>query len=452
MKKAFIILLILFLCQLNAQCFTVVDRGGYFTLALKSDHTLWAWGANISGEYGNGTLTASTTPIQIGTGTNWASIATGSAHSIALKTNGTLWAWGQNADGRLGDGTFTNQLVPKQIGTSTDWVSIYTTANSNFAIKANGTLWFWGQNYNCESGLGFVSACVLIPTQVGTDTDWKSIGDSSNHILALKNNNTLWSWGNNTEGQQGNGFFLGTTLLPTQIGTDTNWKSVSAGSNHSMALKIDGSLYVWGGNGDGQLGDGTLTPKTVPTKITDGTVWKRILAAGFISYGIKDDNTLWVWGTNSYGQFGDGTTIASNIPKQIGTDTDWNYLTTGGNKNTAVKLDNSIYMWGVLPGNTLPTVPDYALPTIFQVECTLSNTQFEQNNIAIYPNPAADKVFISSKNNDTILNIRLFDLAGKLILQQSNAAELVVAHLAKGVYILTVESEKNTQSFKVIKE
>lgn len=452
MKKVFSAILLLFLGHLNAQCFTVVDRGGYFTLALNSDQTLWAWGANLSGEYGNGTLNSSTTPVQIGTDTNWKAIATGSSHSLALKTNGTLWAWGQNADGRLGDGTFTNQLVPKQIGNSTDWISIYTTTNSNFAIKANGSLWFWGQNNSGQSGLGFVSACVLLPTQVGTDTDWKTIGAMSSHTLALKNNSTLWSWGNNTEGQLGNDFFLGSYLFPIQIGTDTNWKNVSAGSNYSMALKIDGSLYVWGGNDDGQLGDGTLTPKAVPTKITNGTVWKKILAAGFVSYGIKDDNTLWVWGTNNYGQFGDGTTISAVIPKQIGTDTDWNYLTTGGNKNTAVKLDNSIYMWGVLPGNTQPTVPDYSLPTLFQVECMLSNNQFQENSLAIYPNPAIDKVVISSKNNDTVLNIRLFDLTGKLILQQSGATELMVTHLASGVYILTVESEKSVQSFKVIKE
>ncbi|WP_432670754.1 T9SS type A sorting domain-containing protein [Flavobacterium sp. SM2513] len=452
MKNGITLLLLLFIFNLNAQCFTLIDPANYYSLALKSDHTLWAWGINGQGAYGNGNNTSSLNPVQIGTATDWLSISTGASHTIALKTDGTLWTWGSNYSGYLGDGTTITRTTPVQIGTDTDWQSISTRSNSSFALKTNGTLWGWGQNTGGQVGLGFVSNNVNTPTQIGTDTNWKTVWAGPNHAFALKTDNSLWSWGMNVHGELGNGLFLGGYYTPAQIGTDTDWKVASPGHEHSMALKLDGSLWVWGRNNKGQLGDGTLIDKNVPTAILTGNVWKSIEGHWYSSYAIKNDNSLWSWGLNDGRQLGDGTTIDSHIPKQIGTATDWNYIAAGSYQVMGVKEDNTVYMWGTSATSESPLLPEYTAPTLIIESCSLSTTNFDKNSVNIYPNPTSDKVIVTTKNNEIITNIRVFDLAGKQILEQTNSNEIVVSQISSGIYVLTIQTEKGAQSFKFIKE
>lgn len=451
MKKLLTITILFFLFKANSQCFNKVDSSNYFTLGLKSDGSLWAWGDNLSGLFGNGTTIGSALPIQIGSETNWASIATGFEHTIALKNDGTLWAWGLNFSGQLGDGTTVAKNVPIQIGTENDWQTISTVGHTSFAIKNNGTLWAWGGNNISALGLGFFSASVNLPTQVGTDTNWKIIIAGYDHTLAIKNNNTLWGWGSNGYGQMGNGVFLGVNLVPTQIGTESNWKTASLGNEHSVAIKLDGTLWAWGGNSYGELGDGSTINRNIPVQIGNEINWKLISSDYLNTYAIKNDNTLWAWGDNTYYSYGNNTTVSSTFPIQIGSETNWKDISPGSYQKMAMKNDNSISIWGVKPFG-VSIMPNNTSVTPFIDACTLlSSDGFDDNSIQVYPNPANDIVYIRNNNNESEVNIKIFDNIGKLVLSQSEGQEINIANLKTGIYIMYIEIENSIQKCKLIK-
>jgi alpha-tubulin suppressor-like RCC1 family protein len=153
-----------------------VAAGDEFTVAVRRDGTLWAWGSNDWGQLGDGTFTARTSPEQIGTATDWASVAAGYSHTVAIRSDGTLWAWGYNNDGQLGDGTTTNNTSPEQIGTATDWASVTAGHQHTVAIRSDGTLWAWGDNSLGQLGDGKAPSISYVPEQIGTATNWAGLG------------------------------------------------------------------------------------------------------------------------------------------------------------------------------------------------------------------------------------------------------------------------------------
>jgi alpha-tubulin suppressor-like RCC1 family protein len=321
----------------------VISVGGEHSLAIKTDGTLWAWGYNGSGQLGDGTTTNRTSPTQIGSDNNWQSIASGWSHSLAIKSDGTLWVWGHRAGGLLGD---DNRIAPMQIRSDTKWQSI-TTLGHSLAIKSDGTLWAWGRNLSGQLGFDY-SGSVFYPVQGAPylKMEWQLIAAGGAHSLAIKIDGTLWAWGSNSQGQLGDN----TTTqrnAPVQIGSDNNWQYIAAGSFHSFAIKTDGSLWAWGSNGSGQLGDGTTTDKRSPTQVGSDSNWQS-LAAGSLQYilAIKTDGTLWAWGRNSEGQLGDGTTTQRNTPVQIGSDSNWQNIGAGYTHSLATRLDGSLWAWG----------------------------------------------------------------------------------------------------------
>jgi alpha-tubulin suppressor-like RCC1 family protein len=242
-----------------------VSAGLGFTSAIKSDGTLWIWGFNMYGQLGNGTTVNSNTPAQVGTDTDWVAVSNGSQHVMALKSDGTLWAWGMDDQGCLGLGNLSDQHIPVQVGTANDWTKIYAGYSSSAAIKSDGTLWVWGYNEYGMIGDG-TTTNKQSPIQIGSDTNWKSVAITT-HTMAIKTDGTLWAWGRNNYGKIGNGLSSGNQLTPVQIGTDTDWVQAIPGFEHSIAIKGNGTIYTWGHNNFGQLGDGTTVDKIVPTQI-----------------------------------------------------------------------------------------------------------------------------------------------------------------------------------------
>ncbi|MEN9001946.1 MAG: chromosome condensation regulator RCC1, partial [Flavobacteriales bacterium] len=251
----FISTILLYINSYAQQNWLQVECGTEFSIALRSDSALFSWGVNTNGQLGNNLATpSSTSPYLIDTNSKWRAISAGSFHSLGIKNNGTLWTWGFNGNGQLGTGSLLQEDVPVQIGTDSDWKSIDAGLANSFAIKNNGTLWVCGLNFHGQLGIGAAGADTSVLIQVGTDNTWKQISCGGLHVMGLKNNGTLWSWGYNGEGQVGD-----TTNFnkpsPVQITAATNWQSISAGYQFSTAIKTDGSIFSWGFNGNGQLGD-----------------------------------------------------------------------------------------------------------------------------------------------------------------------------------------------------
>ncbi len=322
--------------------------GNAYTSAIKTDGTLWTWGVNINGQLGDNTITQRSTPITTFTGgTNWKQVACGNLYTVAIKTDGTLWTWGSNSNGQLGDNTTTTRVTPvTTFAGGTNWKQVACGLQHTAAIKTDGTLWVWGFNSSGQLGDNTTTLRTTPITTFAGGTDWKQVACSS-HTAAIKTDGTLWTWGFNLGAQLGDNT---TTLRITPITTfagGTDWKQVFC-SNHTSAIKTDGTLWIWGGNSYGQLGDNTTTTRNTPvTTFAGGNDWKQVSGGQQHTSAIKTDGTLWIWGGNGTGQLGDNTITRRSTPITTFTGgTNWKQVSGGNNHTAAIKTDGTLWTWG----------------------------------------------------------------------------------------------------------
>ncbi len=295
---------------------------GEHCLAVKVDGSLWAWGANDTGQLGIGTSgkygnRPRLRPQRVAGG-GWKAAGAGEEFSIALKRDGSLWAWGNNNLGVLGLSTSTGSYhVPTRVGMGNDWQAIAVGESYVLALKRDGSLWSWGDNSLGCLGLGTSDDLAHpTPTQVGSDTDWTAISAGGVVSLAIKRDGSLWSWGANAEGQLG----LGDTVsrsVPTRVGTGNSWKAIAAAQEGGLALKRNGSLWSWGENFSGELGIGhTHGTRKSPTRV-GGSGWAKIAAGNSFSLALKANGTYWAWGNDHVGQLGLAVLGQRVVPRRI---------------------------------------------------------------------------------------------------------------------------------------
>jgi alpha-tubulin suppressor-like RCC1 family protein len=454
MKKQITLLIFIFaIANSFSQCWKSVEASySYHSIGIQTDGSLLTWGYNGNGQLGDGTTINKQIPTQIGTATNWKSVSNNFSNSFAIKTTGTMWGWGDNSQGQLGIGNVVNKLIPTQIGTATNWDSVSAGFEYTLAIKTNGTLWAWGNNSSGRLGDGTVIN-KLSPIQIGTANNWVKVvaGTSS---FGIKSDGTLWSWGG-LNGVDFNGSFV-----PVQVGTDT-WIDISSTYLHAVGLKTNGTICAWGRNNSGALGRGNNANNAsnyIATQIGTDTNWKAIAAGTDHSMAVKTNGTLWSWGENDFGQYGNNTLINSFVPLQIGTLTNWRSIVLGLSFSIGFKTTNDrIWTWGRDNQDALGngSSGDSLIPFAIGTCTTLSNSDFDitTNDFKIYPNPFQDELNIEKNMDSEIQEIQIIDLLGKVILyQNSDFKKINTQNLEKGIYVISIVTNENKNfQFKIIK-
>jgi alpha-tubulin suppressor-like RCC1 family protein len=357
----------------NPEDLYTISLGLNFSSAIKTDGTLWTWGSNKTlnglsiGNLGNNSNGHSVTPITtfIG-GTNWKQVSCGQEydHIAAIKTDGTLWTWGNNSvDGQLGIGIgavigSTRSTPVTTFAGGNDWRQVSCGGQYTAAIKTDGTLWTWGNGNSGKLGnSGFSRRSTPVTTFAG-GTNWKQVSCGYFHTAAIKTDGTLWIWGRNTLGQLGDstsGSFTSKATPVTTFAGGNDWRQVSCGGVHTAAIKTDGTLWSWGVSG--ALGSNTSARSTPITTFAGGTDWKQVSAGSNSTVAIKTDGTLWVWGLNDSGQLGinvESDTAFTPITTFIG-GTDWKQVFTQNKRTIALKEDGELYFFGKYhPENIIP--------------------------------------------------------------------------------------------------
>jgi alpha-tubulin suppressor-like RCC1 family protein len=297
-----------------------VAVGFAHTVALTADGAVVAWGRNDKGQLGDGTTAERLSPVAMPGLSGIVAIAAGDLSTVALKNDGRVFAWGYNSDGQLGDGTTNNRATPAPVPGLSDVMAIAGGQNYCVALKRDQTVWAWGRNGSGQLGDGTHRNNRLVPVQVrmadGTPLGGvMGITAGYKHTVALKSDGSVWAWGR--EGPSSASDRL--TPMPVKLADGSPLSgiiAVAAGMEHTVALKADGTVWGWRNNQRGELGSGVMSSREifpVQAKLSDGSPLSGItaIAAGAKhTLARKDDGTLWAWGANFYGQLGDGTSGA----------------------------------------------------------------------------------------------------------------------------------------------
>jgi alpha-tubulin suppressor-like RCC1 family protein len=406
-----------------AQCWKSIGRidndSVPTSFAIKEDGTLWAWGRNTAGLYGNGSKTSSDVPIQITKDTNWKSVFYWVGSVNAIKTDGTLWAWGYY----LGDGTKNYSSIPKQIGTETQWKEV-SAGYRTLALKNNGTLWYWdSDNY-------------LTPTIVGTNTDWKTV--YSNY--AIKNNGTLWMIYPSYIGQK-------KEIIYEQVGNEKDFNQI----DENYAIKTDGTLWYY--YDPNCLYCSNFLNQKVQVS---NQIWENISCGssfnGHKGYGVTSDGALWSLNYGKVTRIGNETNWKEITVEHIGGD-----LNFGGTK-IAIKTDGTIYTWGTECCGELGNGDiDSSIenPTILNTpgcKASLDELTSLENPLNVFPNPSTGLIELSV-NDIHIEGVSIINTEGRTILEVTNPGKTIdISHFEKGAYFVVCSGSNSSWSKLIIKE
>ena len=326
-----------------------ISAGDGFSIVLKSDGTVWGWGANSGGQLNDGTGTTTSTPVLVLDLGNIVHLTSGTGHTLAVKPDGMVWGWGSNFYGELGGG---HNFAPpngqfRMVASDyfNDAETVAAGGNFSLVLDQEGRLWAWGRNVYRQLGDGTTNSRVY-PVSVSGLSDVVAAAAGTEHAVALRSNGTVWTWGRNTFGQLGDGSSIDRSI-PAQVSDLVDIVTVSAGADHTIALKSDGTVWAWGLNSSGQLGDGTTTNRMAPVRVGELTNVTMIATGDNHNLALKSDGSVWAWGSNYSGQVGDGTEITiRETPMQVGGLPTVMAVAAGTSNSLAIDEQGRVWQWG----------------------------------------------------------------------------------------------------------
>jgi alpha-tubulin suppressor-like RCC1 family protein len=324
------------------------------TLVWLADGTVWGTGDNAYGQLGNNTTTSESnwSFVQAQNLTGAIQAVAGLTYSVAISNDHRVWTWGSNYSGQLGVRAFMNEAQPVRpqmavgsvlaaaAGTDIDDRGYFLT------VRRDGTVWGWGGNYPGNLGNGTTTDVYDAATQVSNLIGVVQVAANQNGgSFALKSDGTVWSWGNNQKGQLGDGT---TTNRPTpvQVSNLTGVVAITGGWVHTVALKGDGTVWTWGYNGYGALGNGTTTDSYVPIQVPNLSGVTAIAVGREFTLALKSDGTVWSWGLGWGGALGTGNTDQQHTPAQVAGLSGITAVAAGYEHSLALKSDGTVYAWG----------------------------------------------------------------------------------------------------------
>jgi alpha-tubulin suppressor-like RCC1 family protein len=323
-----------------------VAAGFEHSLIIDGGH-VWAWGNNLNSQIGTSENDYEISPVKINNLSNIIALAKGSAanHCLALNENGTVWSWGDNEYGQLGLGTndVVNSNTPMMIEKIFGVVALSAGRSHSVALKDDGTVWTWGDNTYGQ--LGHINQeKSSIPKKIYGLQNVVSVEAGYNHSMALRKDGTVWTWGKNINGQLGIGNQKNTNK-PIKVQGLENIVYISAGASHCLAIKNDGTVWSWGWNDYGQLGDGSFESKNRPVQAKIKNVVK-VSSGGLHSVALTAEGTVFAWGANSFGQLGKSSNRNYAMPVKVFALKNITSVVAGDMHSIAIKGDGTVQTWG----------------------------------------------------------------------------------------------------------
>jgi alpha-tubulin suppressor-like RCC1 family protein len=348
---------------------TAVAGGLYHSLALGSNGAVFAWGWNITGQLCNASTNGSDVPVKVTPldGTRVTGIAAGFAHSLAVTSTGTVLNCGKNDDGELGNGATTDSDVPVKVDlpAGTKVTAVVAGAGHSLAVTSAGAVIAWGLDLFGALGNGSTGGSSATPVTVTlpVGTRVTAVAAGSLHSLALTSTGSVFAWGYNADGELGDGGTANTDVpVKVDLPAGTKVTAIAAGGYYSLAVTSTGSVFAWGYNADGELGDGGTANSPVPVKVKlpAGTKVKAVAAGGPLygvgqymagpghSLAVTSTGGVFAWGHNADGALGDGSTANANVPVKVKLPpgTKVTAVAAGELQSLAVTSTGSVLAWG----------------------------------------------------------------------------------------------------------
>jgi alpha-tubulin suppressor-like RCC1 family protein len=259
------------------------------------------------------------------------------------------YAWGSNAFGQIGDYTTVAKSSPVSVvGGFTDWTQVSVGRRHTIGVRANGTAWATGSSGSGQLGDNSTVSKSSPVSVVGGFTDWTQLSAGSDHSLGIRANGTAWAWGSGGTGQQGTGNTTARSSPVSVVGGFTDWIQLSAGAYHSLGVRSNGTAWAWGAGGTGRLGDGTTADKSSPVSVVGGyTDWVQLSAGQYHSLGVRANGTAWGWGNNVEGRLGNNGGGFTNSPVSVvGGFTDWVQVSGARAHSLGVRANGTAWAWG----------------------------------------------------------------------------------------------------------